>query len=132
MSSIRQISPKYLYYFGILFYIAVVGFLTFLFKESITTDERAAKIILGGLASASFLWLLFYLNRFVFLTVDCMAGKIHFGNLFFSTTAMLRDVIVTGHVLWYRRMVIFRVGKKKLFTIVPLNSDVEYLRSRTY
>lgn len=121
----------YVYYLGVVLYTCITFFLAYLFKMTMAIDDIVAKVLLGVMATFMFLWELYYLNRFVYLTVSLESNEMYYGNLFFSKSVKLNEVTITGQVLWYRRMVRFQVLNERYVAIVPRFEDVSYLKAVT-
>lgn len=111
----KILSPKYIYYLGIAVNIAAIFSLVFIYKESLTSNEVGIKIALGTLSMILFIYFLFYINKFIYATIDQDNGMLLYGNLFFNQEVPLGEVKYVGKYLYFRRVIKVQIGQKKYY-----------------
>lgn len=121
-------SPKYVYYLGCAVYLISVLFLALIYRQSMSSDEISARIILGVISTGLFLWLLFYTKKFVHAKIDLTNRILLFGNIFFNQIVSLDEVKVVGRFLYFKRIVRIEIDGKTYY-INSVERGIEQLFS---
>lgn len=122
----KILSPKYIYYIGIIMRIFIIVFLTFLFIEAIVADEYVATAIISVLTIGMVIWSASDSAKYIHAKLDLTNGVLVFGNIYFSNEVPIVDVRYDGkHLLSGKTLRVWIDGRK--YYILTLDSGVELL-----
>jgi hypothetical protein len=112
------ISPKYIYYMGLLVHLCALSFFTFIFAKAVESGDTLALILLLSFGTIWFLYFIFFfLNKFIYISSDNKDKVIHFGNIFFRQESTPDQIRVIKKVFWFRQTFKIQIGEKFYYFI---------------
>ena len=119
----KIISPKYVFYLGLLVRFLATLFLGYLFVES-RSGEIVATVLLGFGSSVAMLFLLRYVGKYIHGTIDTSRNVFQYGGLLFDQEVPLNEVTVVGKVVLSKRTLKLRI-KNRTFYIYTIDNEAE-------
>lgn len=88
---------------------------SYLFRETWGSNKTEAFIIANVCLIVSIPFLLFYVNRFIYATIDSQNHSLVYGNMILSQEIPLTEVKFLGYFLAYKSIIKIKVGGTTYF-----------------
>lgn len=119
------ISPKYIYYMGLMVHLIVLAFYSFILPKAIQSGEMVAFILILVTGTMWCLYfILFYLNKFIYISSDNSEKVIRYGSVLFSQVCKPDKIRLIKKVFWFRQTFRIQIGDK-VYYFVSLQPRLE-------